>query len=136
MMDGVRFHHFGLALQNDGFAITYFQAMGYEIPLTVYDPEQNVNLRLCTHPDQPAVEMVMPGQGDGPLTPLLKRYNELVYHICYEVSDPESWLSYMDIKGVDYAEVVPRKPAVLFGGRHVSFYRARGIGLIEVLWPE
>ncbi len=29
--------------------------------------------------------------------------------------------------------VFPATPAVLFGGRHVSFYMMRGFGLIEII---
>ena len=136
MFASIKFHHFGLALQDDEDALPFLEGLGYSISEKIYDAEQNVNLRMCDHADQPSIEMVLPGNGPGPLTPILKRYNELVYHLCYESDSPLEFLADLDKANIDYAEVAPPKPAILFGGREVSFYRVRGFGLLEIIWPD
>jgi hypothetical protein len=132
----LKFHHFGLALKSDADALLFLEALEYTISDLVYDPHQNVNLRLCEHPSQPDIEIVLPGDGPGPLTPILRRYEGLIYHTCYESADPAAYLQALDELGIDYAEVAPPKPAILLGGRLVSFYQIKGFGLIELIWPE
>jgi hypothetical protein len=136
MFTHIDFHHFGLALKDDEDALPFLQGLGYSVSDRVYDSEQNVNLRICDHPTHPSIEMVLPGDGPGPLTPILKRYNELVYHLCYESAAPLEFVASLDAAGIDYAEVSPPTPAILFGGRMVSFYRVRGFGVMEIIWPE
>jgi methylmalonyl-CoA/ethylmalonyl-CoA epimerase len=135
MSDSLKFHHFGLALRREDDALTFLKHSGYEISEKIFDPEQNVHLRMCTHSTQPSIEMVLPGEGDGPLTPILKRYSELIYHLCYECGDVSSYLNKLEHDGVEYTEIAAPKPAILFGGRPVSFYHIRGFGLIEIIEP-
>ena len=66
---GLTFHHLGLALQNDTEATTFLRGLDYEIGEKVFDPEQNVYLRYCHNDKRPAVELILPGNGEGPLTP-------------------------------------------------------------------
>lgn len=132
---GLGFHHFGLALQNDTEAITLLHGLGYKIGDKVFDPEQNVHLRYCSDAKKPAVELILPGNGEGPLTPILKRYNEIIYHICYETDKPARSLKAMQVAGLRVINLSPPKPALLFDGRKVSFYKVMGFGLIELLWP-
>ena len=130
---GLRFHHLGLALRAEEQALGFLRGMGYEAGERVYDPEQDVHLRLCTAAAAPAVETITPGEGEGPLTPILKRYDQLVYHTCYEVDDVAESLARIGEAGLRVLPVGESKPAVLFGGRHVSFHRVVGFGLIELL---
>lgn len=132
---GLKFHHLGLAVTDDSQAIRFLKGMGYDTGEKVYDPEQNVHLRMCAAADKPAVEMIMPGIGDGPLTPILKRYNELIYHTCYEVNELDASLRAIEDAGLRILPIAERKPAILFGGRQVSFYKIIGFGLIELLEP-
>lgn len=84
---------------------------------------------------KPAVELILPGNGEGPLTPVLKRYNEIIYHSCYETSELGQSLNAIQATGLRIMHVSPPKSAVLFGGRKVSFYKVMGFGLIEILEP-
>ncbi len=130
---GLSFHHMGLAVSRDDQAIIFLEGMGYCAGDKVYDPEQNVHLRLCTAADKPAIELIMPGVGEGPLDPILKRYNELVYHTCYEVGNLNKALSAMETAGLRIVPVAASRPAILFEGRNVSFYKVMGFGFIELL---
>ena len=125
----------GLALRKEEEALKFLKGLSYSEGKSVYDPEQKVNLRICEANDLPAVELVTAGEEEGPLTPILKRYNELVYHTCYETTDLEKSLETMEQDGLRVVPVSPPKPALLFGGRKVSFYTVMGFGLIEILEP-
>ena len=127
------FHHFGLALKKEERALKFLEAMGYSIGESVYDPLQDVYVRMCTSSRMPSVETVMPGKNDGPLTPILKKTNEMIYHTCYEISSHETFLSDLNAQNISYSCLLESKPAILFGGRMVSFYYIIGYGVVELL---
>lgn len=133
---GMNFHHLGLALRDDEQAIQFLQCVGYVIGKKVYDPEQNVHLRLCVAGEQPSIELILPGHGSSPLEPILKRYSEVFYHTCYEVNSVSETLNDMENKGLRIIPISPAKPAILFENRNVSFYKIMGFGLIELLESE
>ena len=87
MIAGLAFHHHGLAVRRDDDALTMLGLLGYTSSPVVHDPLLKVDLRLCTHPAMPAVEIVMAGEGGGPVDAILRRNDQLLYHTCYEVAD-------------------------------------------------
>jgi methylmalonyl-CoA/ethylmalonyl-CoA epimerase len=115
-------------------ATAFLTNLGYQIGETVFDPRQNVNLGMCLHPTEPAVEIIWPGDTPGPLESLLQRHPlGLIYHVCYETDNLEQALAELKKNGLKAICVSPPKPAPLFGGRPVSFYNVIGIGLMEIL---
>lgn len=133
-LDGLTFHHMGLAVKDDGPALTMLGALGYSAGERVLDPLQNVYVRLCTARDRPTVEIVQPGPGErSPVDGIISRFNEMIYHTCYETQDLAQTLAGLQAAGLRVLTLAPRQPAVLFGGRHVSFYRVQGFGILELL---
>jgi methylmalonyl-CoA/ethylmalonyl-CoA epimerase len=133
---GLKFHHMGIALKKEGEALKFLSGLGYDEGERVYDPEQKVNLRLCTVEGKPSVELVTKVENEeGPLENILRKYGELIYHTCYETENLDASLKAIEDEGLRVLPVAPPKPAVLFGGGHVSFYTIMGFGLIEVLEP-
>jgi hypothetical protein len=130
---GFKFHHFGLAARSDQTAVEFLTALGYVCGPTIYDSEQNVHLRMCDRPGEPSIEIITAGEGDGPLMNILKRYDQLFYHSCWEVDDRAAALAAIGELGLRCIEVSAPRPAVLFGGRLVSFHTIPGYGLIELL---
>ncbi|MDB5579761.1 MAG: methylmalonyl-CoA epimerase [Bradyrhizobium sp.] len=133
MIAGLTFNHHGLALRDDAQAILFLQTLGYAIDDLVHDPVQDVRLRLCTHEHLPAVEIVMPGDGPGPLDGILSRTDTLLYHSCYEVEDRQAVLEMLEDRGLRVFDMLQPTPAILFGNRKVSFHTIVGYGLIELL---
>jgi hypothetical protein len=129
----LQFHHHGLALRDESMALFFLAALGYSKGERIYDPLQDVELRLCTHDTAPAVELVMPGRNKGPLTDLLSRYDQLIYHTCYEVEDRSQSVERLQDLGLRVVDVLQPTPAILFGGRLVSFHIVIGYGVIELL---
>ncbi|OCJ12453.1 hypothetical protein A6U86_05365 [Rhizobium sp. AC27/96] len=133
---GLRFHHFGLAVRQPDQAVRFLTALNYQLGEAVFDPLQNVMLAMGTHINMPDVELIYPADsGSGPIGRLLASHKDgLIYHLCYETDDLEESLSAFKNGGsARVACVVPPKPAVLFGGKPVSFYMVSGVGLIEII---
>src|SRR5258706_16153003 len=130
----VTFHHIGLAVREFAPARDFYTLQGYEAGAPVTDPLQEVELVFCTKAGSPSIELVRPLNERSPVTNYLKQQSECIYHVCFEVSDLQAALK--QVYGTRrYLCASPRKPAVLFGGRHVSFYYSKGIGLVEFLEP-
>ena len=138
MPDGtdLKFHHLGLATRDAEDTQRMLSVLGYRLDKPVFDPLQNVNLIWCDHDSMPAIEVVYPTDTPGPLDPYLADYSELVYHICYTATDIETAVDALKDSGLRLLPVVAPKPAVLFDGRAVGFYHAKGLGLIEILQAE
>lgn len=134
-VSALRFHHLGLAVRQRAHAQAFLEALGYTVGETLLDPSQNVNSALCTHPDQPQVEILWPTSTKGPLDGMLQRHgNGIVYHVCYVTHDLPLALSQLEAAGLNAVCISPPTVAPLFGeGRTVSFYNVVGMGLIEIL---
>jgi methylmalonyl-CoA/ethylmalonyl-CoA epimerase len=132
----LQFHHFGLAIRRPDEAQKFLRSLGYEIGEVIFDPKQNVRLAMCYHPTHPAVEIIMPGEGSGPIDVYVQRHQAgIIYHLCYQTPSLADALAALEQGGARVICVSPPQPAVLFGGRKVSFYNVVGMGLIEILEP-
>lgn len=128
------FHHLGLAVRQPGQATALVAVLGYRMAETVFDPEQNVYLAICSHDTEPTIEIIWPGETKGPVHNLTKHHPAgVIYHVCYSTDDLGAALAGLEKAGLRVICVSPPKPATLFGGRKVSFYNVSGIGLMEIL---
>jgi methylmalonyl-CoA/ethylmalonyl-CoA epimerase len=132
---GLKFHHLGLAASQPDLATRFMAGLGYRIGAVVHDPLQKVNLVMCESDRMPAVEVISPAAGPGPLDRILAQNSELIYHLCYETEDLARSVEQIKRDGHRIICVSPAKPAVLFGYRPVSFYMVKGFGVIEILEP-
>jgi hypothetical protein len=132
---GLSFHHLGLAAREEAPATAFLADLGYAIGERVHDSLQRVHLRLCTHPAMPDVELVLPagGEGKSPIESILAKQETLMYHQCYTTEDVAASLAALEASGHRVMMVAPPQPAVLFGGKQVSFYQVLGFGLIELI---
>jgi methylmalonyl-CoA/ethylmalonyl-CoA epimerase len=130
----LQFHHLGLAVRRSTEAILFLSLQGYQIGETILDPGQNVHLKMCVHPTEPAVEIIWPAETVGPIHNLTHRHAQgIVYHVCYQTRDLPAALAGLEKAGLKAICISPPKPAPLFDGHDVSFYNVIGIGLIEIL---
>jgi methylmalonyl-CoA/ethylmalonyl-CoA epimerase len=132
---GLRFHHLGLAVRRPGDAQRFLGGLGYEIAPAVFDPEQNVDLIMCRHEGgMPDIEIICPAAVKSPVDAVINARPEgIVYHVCYLTADLAATLTALEEGGVRAVCVAPPTPAVLFGGRRVSFYNIVGMGLCEII---
>lgn len=133
ILKDLKFNHIGIALKREKDALAMVECLGYSIGERIYDPLQNVYVRLCSNQGSPSVEFVQPGKGKSPIDSIVAKHTELMYHTCYETPDLAETLESFDRAALRCMVLSERKPAVLFGGRHVSFYRIVGWGVIELL---
>jgi methylmalonyl-CoA/ethylmalonyl-CoA epimerase len=135
MTPHLKFHHLGLAVPSPDDARAFLAALGYNFGEPVFDPLQKVNLQICTHATEPAVELIWPGETPGgPLDAILRRgKGAVIYHICYSTDNLAAALESFETAGIYIKCVSAPQPAVLFGGRPVSFYQAVGMGLVEIV---
>lgn len=133
----LRFHHFGLAARNPARAVEFLRALGYSCAEPIHDPLQGVDLRWCTRADAPPVEIVSAVGDQGPLASILAEQGTSFYHLCYETAGTTaSAIDLMRSQGVRVLTVREPLPAILFGGRLVSFHMVQGFGLIELVEPS
>ncbi len=132
MINPIKFHHFGLAVKSFDEAIKFHKNLGYSISNEIFDEIQNVNLILCTSNQFPSIELVKPVNNESPIKNYLKKNNEMIYHICYELYTDKISIENFFSKN-RYICVSEPKPAILFKNRLVSFYYLNNVGLIEIL---
>ena len=130
---GLVFDHFGLATRDAERTLAFLRGLGYTAPEAVHDPLQRVNLVLCEHATMPAVEVIFATDEAGPVDAILAQQAQAIYHLCFRSACLAASLTAIKAAGHRAMVVSPPKPAVLFGGRRVSFYMVRGFGLIEII---
>ena len=125
------FHHYGLAVNDFQKALSFYKQLGYNCTELVVDLLQNVELIFCTSINYPSVELIKPLNDKSPVINLLQKYNEIIYHVCYEVDNVENIkILFPNHRGICTSKP---KPAILFDSRLVAFYYIEGVGLIELL---
>jgi hypothetical protein len=128
------FHHLGLAVREPSRARAFLHGLGYRIDSPVFDPEQNVNLAMAWHEQMPAVEIIWSDDVAGPVGRIVEKHAKgLVYHVCYVSESIAASFQALAEAGLTPFCVSRPKRAMLFGGRLVSFYTVKGIGLIEII---
>jgi glyoxalase/bleomycin resistance protein/dioxygenase superfamily protein len=130
---GLDFHHFGLAVKSPEPAFRYLGDLGYRAGGSCYDPLQKVHLAMRHHARMPDVEVIWPGAEPSPIDSILKHNDTLIYHLCYTSDNVEQSLAALEQAGMEVLPLGFPKPAVLFGGIEVSFYRIIGVGVIEII---
>jgi methylmalonyl-CoA/ethylmalonyl-CoA epimerase len=129
----LKFHHFGLATQDEKSAQSFLSKLGYEIGKKIFDPCQSVDLTLCHHESHPDVELVSSSKEKGPLESILKNNHCLTYHHCFTCYSIAQVLEQLNRDQIHFISISPPKPAVLFNNRKVAFIFVQGFGLLELL---
>jgi hypothetical protein len=97
------FHHLGLLTSRPEAAVRHLEALGYEMGEEVVDPLQEARLRLGSPGSGagptlgPAIELITPLPGNVALARLLKRRDDYIYHLCYEVFDLKEALALLAV---------------------------------------
>jgi methylmalonyl-CoA/ethylmalonyl-CoA epimerase len=130
MMDGLRFHHLGVACRNLDRELRAFQVLGYEMLGEVFsDPIQGIRgcfLRGCG----PDLELLAPLHDSSPLKPWLDR-GVKIYHHAYEVDSLRDAMERLVAQGA--IMMSPPKQAAAFSGREIAFVMLSNTFLIELI---
>ena len=126
----MRIHHFGFITDNfQGGGI--FTLLGF-VPEgdVVFDRERKIQV-LFMKKQGIRIELVVPDGEESPFYPLLGKYKNSFYHICYETEDIRKEM--IMLRGKGFVQTTRIQPAPAIGGRNVVFLLNPQIGLIELL---
>jgi hypothetical protein len=126
------FHHFGLLSSVPEASCQILADLGYKISEPIEDPLQNVRAHWATHLHLPSVEVISATDEPGPVSNLVERFKQGIYHLCFRVKDTSAWVERMSVH-TRVMLVSPPKRAILFDNGQVSFHFVENFGLIELL---
>lgn len=128
----MRVHHYGLATQSIDKSVSAFLSLGYEkVTEIIHDPIQGVYLLFLKNKNDHLIELVAPADEKNPVTKIINKVGNSLYHICYEVADIEEQIAIL--KKERFIVVVAPVEAVAFNNRKICFLYHPSIGLIELL---
>ena len=131
----MKIHHFGYLVKSIEKARDTFFALGFEecpAPLggITFDEYRQINISFIQK-DGYCIELIMPASKESGFYPLLKKYKNSAYHICYETADREA--DVRDLEEGGWSVIAPPAPAPAMGGHEVCFLMHPSIGIIELV---
>ena len=127
----MKIHHIGYLTKKMDNTLAQFLGLGYSTEKEpAYDSVRDVNIAFVVNGDY-RVELIEPASADSPMAPLLARFKNTPYHICYEVDDLDA--SAGELISTGYTVLQPPAPAPCIDGRRVEFLLHRSMGIIELL---
>jgi methylmalonyl-CoA/ethylmalonyl-CoA epimerase len=133
MIEGLQFHHLGVACLDIAAELRIYEHLGYQQEDPIFeDPLQKVRGCFIVG-GGPRLELLMPTDPLSPLYPWLRKGIKY-YHQAYETPSLEA--SIKSLKLVRGILVTPPVPAVAFGGREIAFVMLPGMLLIELITAQ
>ncbi|MBO6241638.1 MAG: VOC family protein [Butyrivibrio sp.] len=127
----MRVHHIGYLVKNISKTEKKFLELGYEIESpTKFDEIRNIDIEFLVNGDY-RVELIEPKGEDSPMYPLLKRYKNTPYHLCYEVENIDDAIS--DLGDKHYTVIQEPNIASCIEGKKVAFLNNISMGIIELV---
>jgi methylmalonyl-CoA/ethylmalonyl-CoA epimerase len=77
------------------------------------------------------LEIICPASDDSIVRNLTKKFNNKIYHICYEVDNIEQAIKDLEEKG--FVLIDPPRPAIFFDNRRVAFLSSIYCGIVELI---
>ena len=131
----MRVHHIGYLVKNIEKARKAFFGLGYEDcpePLhgVVFDESRGIDISFIEK-DGYCIELICPKSEDSKFYPLLKKYKNCAYHLCYETEDIEAEVAALQQTG--WVVIDEAAPAPAIEGRCVCFMVNMAMGIIELV---
>lgn len=131
MIEGMKFHHIGMAVKSIDATAAIYEDGGYRMSDIVFDPIQNVDICWMTKEDAPIVELLAPVNDESPVNKTLEKVGVSPYHCCYVVENIEAAVK--ELRAQKYVMVSKPAEAVAFCGSRVCFLFNKNVGLIELV---
>lgn len=129
MIEGLSFHHIGIACRDLLKNESAYAALGYVRGSEFVDPGLGVRGMFLQGPG-PQLELISDLPGQRVVAPWLVR-DAVMYHLAFETTDIAASVATACEQG---ARIVRRPtPAVAFGGRPVAFVMLRNMALVELI---
>jgi methylmalonyl-CoA/ethylmalonyl-CoA epimerase len=124
-------HHIGYLVKNITDAVEAFKMLGYSIETDIFQDEDRKAAICFLVLGDVRVELVSP-RHDSEVYPLLKKYKNAPYHICYEVDNLREASAELQAKGflqfIDKARAQAISPTA-----NVVFLMNAAAGMVELL---
>lgn len=131
MIDGLKFHHLGIATAELQGTAELYSKLGFQGSEVIHDPLQKVQICFLSKSNHPLLELVAPADETSPVNAILQKTGTSLYHSCYEVADLDERIA--AFRKERFLLVVKPVPAIAFENRRVCFLYHPQIGLIELL---
>ncbi len=127
----IRINHIGLAAQDGGAAVAFWQALGLPLAGSEAVPGDYVTVSFLPVGES-RIEVLEPMGGEGPVQKFLANRGEGLHHLCLEVEDLAGMLGQLAAAGVELVDQTPRRGA---HGSQVAFIHPRATHgvLIELM---
>ena len=131
MLDGMIFHHIGVAVFDIDATALIYERGGYKRSTTVVDALQNVKICWLSKENAPIVELLAPVDEKSPVNKTLEKNGVMPYHTCYVVDSIDETVA--ALRKQRYVMVSKPVEAVAFCGSKVCFLFNKNVGLIELV---
>lgn len=127
----MKVHHIGYLVKNISKTEKKFLELGYEVEFpTKFDEIRNIDIEFLVNGDY-RVELIEPKGEESPMYPLLKRYKNTPYHLCYEVENIDEAIA--DLQDKHYTVIQEPNIAPCIEGKKVAFLNNISMGIIELV---
>ncbi len=124
-------HHIGYLVEDIEKAKQSFEVLGFSVDKEkIYDPLREADI-LFLKSKAHCVELISPSNSDSTLYPLLKKYKNMPYHLCFTTEDMEKEIERLNDSG--FTQILPQTPAPAIQGKLVVFLMNRHIGIVELV---
>ncbi|MCR4901785.1 MAG: VOC family protein [Butyrivibrio sp.] len=124
-------HHVGYLTKDLNKAQDEFLALGFVVEQEkAYDELRKINISFIINGDY-RVELIEPVDEASPMYPLLKRYKNTPYHICYEVENLEASIEQLSARGYTVMQAPLEAPCI--ENHRVAFLINSNLGIIELV---
>lgn len=131
MLQGMKYHHVGIACEDIDRTASQYESMGYVRGERIIDPIQNIEICFLEHEDMPRLELLGAVNDKSPVVEILKKNGTSSYHICYSVDNIED--SVKQLRKQRFVVVSKPQPACALDNHRVSFLFHKDVGLIELV---
>ncbi len=124
-------HHIGYMVKNIKKAIDGYTSLGFSLSKeSIWDEDRKSN--ICFLDGQGiTIELIEPSK-DSDLAPLIKKFRNVPYHVCYEVDNMEIAIQQMLERGFSISKPTERALAISNTAR-VTFLTHARLGVIELV---
>ena len=127
----MKVHHIGYLVKNISKTEKKFLELGYEVESpTKFDEIRNIDIEFLVNGDY-RVELIEPKGEESPMYPLLKRYKNTPYHLCYEVENIDEAIA--ELQDKHYTVIQEPNIAPCIEGKKVAFLNNISMGIIELV---
>ncbi len=128
----MKLHHFGFLTNNMQDCIKQHLLLSYEKYEKYVDDVRLINIQFLKQRNgNILLEIVEPLNEKSIAFSLLKKYNNNLYHSCYEVDDLQSSIKHLCDNS--FILIDQPKPAIAFNNRDVCFLMSKNTSIIELL---